>query len=446
MNKTTYEQLLSIINDLFEDPIFIVFAILITAIFLISWWYYYNGLNDKRAEICRVSVPPLLVSIGIFGTFLGILIALAAFNVEDRENSIIDVIDGLKLAFGTSVFGLFGSLSLKLIFMLSHRESKEDASVTSLLDKMTEVKDAISSEDDESSVLNQLTQLRTSFDNMSNKMIENASDALLPALNKFAENFNHVVNEKLSDTFNKLSESVETLVQWQENYKDHIEKFEDNAKILLDSLNTSGEKLQLIIDSTSTLPDQINRLNEIGVQLKEQMVGVNETFESFQKMKTDAADAMPIIKKNLEEITDLFKNQATKVSETLEQSTNSIESLMTKSNNMNDEFRKNLENYSGEMKTSMEIQVQTIKDAYEDIRTASKTETDKINEDLRNQFKDVADNLDTQLSGALNNIGTKLATLSDHFVKDYKPLTEKLKRVVEISKDISLASNQNKEK
>ena len=414
--------------------------------FLLSWWYYYNGKNEKKAEICRVSVPPLLVSIGIFGTFLGILIALQAFNVEDRIDSIGDVIIGLKLAFGTSVFGLLGSLSLKSIFMMMHRESKEDASVTSLLDKMTEVKDAISSEDDESSVLNQLTGLRESFDGMAKKMIENASDALLPALNKFAESFNHIVNEKLSDTFNKLSESVETLVTWQENYKDHLEKFEDHVKILLDSLNKSGEKLQLIVDSTSTLPDQIDRLNEIGVQLKEQMIGVNETFESFQKMKTDAADAMPTIKKNLEEITDLFKNQANKVSKTLEESTKGIESLMAKSNNMNDAFKQNMENYAEEMKTSMDTQIQTIKDAYEGIRKASKDETEQINEDLRGQFKDVADTLETQLSGALNDIGKKLATLSDHFVKDYTPLTQELKKVVEIAKNLSPPDNQHKDK
>ena len=68
--------------------------------FLLSWWYYYNGKNEKRAEICRVSVPPLLVSIGIFGTFLGILIALQAFDTQDRVESIPKVIDGLELACG----------------------------------------------------------------------------------------------------------------------------------------------------------------------------------------------------------------------------------------------------------------------------------------------------------------------------------------------------------
>ena len=109
MNNSTAQQLLSIINDLLKDPIFLVFAGLILTMFLLSWWYYYNGKNEKKAEICRVSVPPLLVSIGIFGTFLGILIALQAFNVEDRIDSIGNVIIGLKLAFGTSVFGLLGS-------------------------------------------------------------------------------------------------------------------------------------------------------------------------------------------------------------------------------------------------------------------------------------------------------------------------------------------------
>lgn len=44
--------------------------------------------------------------------------------------------------------------------------------------------------------------------------------------------------------------------------------------------------------------------------------------------------------------------------------------------------------------------------------------------------------LGQELNKALESLGSNLTSLSQHFVNDYKPLTESLKRVVEMSRDI----------
>ena len=103
MNLTIF-QLNKIFAELLTDPIFIGFFISIAILFLTSIVIYFFFLKDtpeqnELAENIRATVPPLLVSIGIFGTFLGILIALQHFNLSDKLGSIAEVIDGLKLAF-----------------------------------------------------------------------------------------------------------------------------------------------------------------------------------------------------------------------------------------------------------------------------------------------------------------------------------------------------------
>ena len=46
-------------------------------------------------------------SIGILGTFLGIFIGLLRFNSNNIEQSIPYLLEGLKIAFFTSVLGIF---------------------------------------------------------------------------------------------------------------------------------------------------------------------------------------------------------------------------------------------------------------------------------------------------------------------------------------------------
>ena len=59
------------------------------------------------------TVASILTVIGVFGTFLGIFIGLQAFDINDIEGSIPDLLDGLKLAFLTSLVGIGSAILLK---------------------------------------------------------------------------------------------------------------------------------------------------------------------------------------------------------------------------------------------------------------------------------------------------------------------------------------------
>jgi len=73
----------------------------------VLWWRkdWYTHTN---------TVSSILTVIGVFGTFLGIFIGLQAFEIQNIEASISDLLEGLKLAFFTA----------ELIQVLSHDISK----------------------------------------------------------------------------------------------------------------------------------------------------------------------------------------------------------------------------------------------------------------------------------------------------------------------------------
>ena len=56
----------------------------------------------------------IIISIGIFGTFLGILIGLIQFQVHDITGSVPKLLEGLKISFITSVLGMLLSLGISI--------------------------------------------------------------------------------------------------------------------------------------------------------------------------------------------------------------------------------------------------------------------------------------------------------------------------------------------
>ncbi len=71
-------------------------------------------------------VPPALTSIGVLGTFCGILLGLSVFNEEKVIESIPPLLDGLRLAFVTSVAGIFLAIVYKYFHQLEVEIDDED--------------------------------------------------------------------------------------------------------------------------------------------------------------------------------------------------------------------------------------------------------------------------------------------------------------------------------
>ena len=59
---------------------------------------------------------------------------------------------------------------------------------------------------------------------------------------------------------------------------------------------------------------------------------------------------------------------------------------------------------------------------------------EKMIEDNADRVKKLDEELGNELNKSLNTLGNQLASLSNHFVSDYTPLTKRLREVLEIAK------------
>ncbi len=97
-------------------------------------------LSTKRAEKKHTllkerrkieSLPNIVSTIGVIGTFLGITFGLSDFNTspDKIDASIATLLDGLKTAFWTSLAGMIGSIILR--YVTDEVLDKEDDGVSS---------------------------------------------------------------------------------------------------------------------------------------------------------------------------------------------------------------------------------------------------------------------------------------------------------------------------
>lgn len=98
------------------------FTLVMLSLFVVALF----GLSSSSRKVLKgiaESAPGLLTSIGIFGTFFGIVLALLDFSSNNLREGIDNIINGMQTAFITSVVGVFLSLILKIIGII--REGRE---------------------------------------------------------------------------------------------------------------------------------------------------------------------------------------------------------------------------------------------------------------------------------------------------------------------------------
>lgn len=386
-----------------------VIVAVIVLVFAYSIFTYFSTDADKALRYARFT-PSLLVSIGIFGTFLGIFFALVDFNVNRVDESIPELLSGLKVAFGTSIVGLFLSLAFRAIILYKPKKIKstEEADVKDLLAKMTEVKDAISA-DNESSVITQLQKLRSetidslkemqkSFSEFAAEMSQNNVNALIEAVQKVMEDFNAKINDQLGESFKELSSSVQNLVEWQNNYKTHVETLNDQLQTAISGITSSQESLKQISENMESLPKSTEALKDIMTTVQGQIDNLNNQLDAFAQMKDKAVDAMPTIEKNLNEMTESLSN-----------SVSSIENMST------------------------------------EIRDSVKQSIKETNDMLINQIKGLDEQMQKEVTKIVEIMGSNLASLSEKFVSDYSPLTNQLVNLVNSLGSVKKKTNKKPE-
>ena len=446
MNEDNQSFFISVFDAYSKSDFIYYFTNGLTIVFVVSLVYFIFSKNLERRQTVLRTIPPLLLSAGIFGTFFGIFYGLLQFDTNELDASIFTLLSGLKIAFFTSIVGMAYSLLFRFVSLLSSllnsirakAVKEEGVSAEDLLLKLSEIKDSISGEQD-SSLFTQIQKLRTdttdnlkelnsSFKEFAKEMSENNTKALIEAIEQVMKDFNTKINEQIGDNFRRLNEGVEALVKWQDNYKEQVEK-------MVEQFNVAGEAIEKSKDSMTVISEKLENVPKITEQVKDiletnqnQISNLEGQLDAFSKMKDNAIEAMPLIEKRLNEMTEAFQTSVN----------NQLESIKT----VNENMKTSIESSNEAIKNSMYEQLATIKAVNEDtkssiessneaIKSAIQSVVDETSQKLVQQIEALDKQMSEELSRALELMGSKLTSLSNQFVQDYEPLTKQLTNLVQ---------------
>lgn len=308
-----------------------------------------NASDDKKIQrTLAANGPSILTSIGILFTFGGISYSLFVFDPSDIRQSIFSLLDGMKLAFVSSVVGLATALIFRIIRPGFAKQAEEidvgpeeilaelknntrsinelqksitgesDSSISILLTKMRgenkdankelvetskEIKNALTGDGD-SSISTQIYKLRQDFQEFAEKMADNNSKSLIQALEEVMKDFNAKINEQFGENFKQLNEAVGQLLDWQKQYKDQVEKITEAFDSSSKGIDGIKDSIKDIEKSAEKIPQSLIKLESIIEESDKRMADLEKTLGTFAEMKQNAQEALPEIEKQIKGMVD----------------------------------------------------------------------------------------------------------------------------------------------
>jgi hypothetical protein len=386
----------------------------------------------------RSSWASYLVSLGIFGTFLGITVALLSFDAGSIEESVPDLIGGMQVAFMSSAVGIFLSLILRWQIVANPAggatEGKSADDIYVVLRDHTKLLESLKTAlvgDGDTTLITQLRLLRqeskdgadgvrASLDHFAETLAENNSKAFIEALEGAVREFNDKISEQFGENFKRLNEAVGQLLEWQEQYRLQLTEMMQAFREIETRFQEASSRLGDVAKQTEALANvSEQQARWLEAQLSAQ-AELEARLAAFSDMAEQAQSALPLVSKNLEEMTEGVRRTVRDMLVAVEGAVEGLESGVKETQ---DQVTTLTESLSTEVKTSVaSFQQQSLE--------ANARHQQRLEESV----EELDRMLGEELSKSLQSLGNQLATLSSRFVEDYQPLTESLREVVEISR------------
>lgn len=358
---------------------------------------HYNRIRQEFT----LYAPALMTALGMLGTFIGIIMGLWEFQTDDINASIVHLLEGIKTAFITSIFGLLGTIVFKIITTLIPRkstiETAEEAGALEVIQSLHNLKIDLQtsleknrktsieiykneiqlSKNNHKEVIN---LLNNRLEKIAELLSKSVTEIVIEALKETIADFNNNLTEQFGSNFKQLNVAVEKLVTWQGNYKQQLEQMTSAFETTTKSITEIDSSATHIQESMSQMPEHMGNLKSIIEINHHQVQELSQHLQTFTEIRQSAQEALP-------EIQNFIKNTVNNMDEMQTQVGKTISNTLEK----------------------------TLLETGEALRTEINNYNDLLGENARHNIQELADNL---------------ASITGKFTEDYTELVQEMKRVV----------------
>lgn len=433
-------------------------------IFVIALAFHWLKFFSKFVSIA----PILLTGIGILGTFLGIFLGLYQFDVNDIKGSVENLLDGLKIAFVTSILGMASAIILRLAMLVIDgvklifvRDEKSPKTAEDFMLMVQDIRDTIKESaekndtnfnkiaesiggNSDSSLVNIIGKVRTDandnhkemkkeFREFADKVTESSSKALIEALEEVVRNFNEKITEQFGDNFKQLNAAVGALLEWQKEYKQHLETMQERLKQYIDSIQAVDVAVDSIKENTASIPASLEKLSLIIKSADDELAKLHDGLKTFAEMKDQALEAFPVLEENLRKISDALDAHVGTLNKTLEAQQANHKDIQNAFSGLSDQAKEVTQEFTNSMRESMQIQQAELKSMAEQLGTNMQVQQAELKSMAENLSEGVRESMQAQQSELKNMIGQFSEQLEKEINKSTREMQENIRQGVEKS-------------
>ena len=335
-------------------------------------------------------IAGVMTGLGILGTFIGLSLGLQSFNTgstAEITDSIEPLMDGIKVAFHTSVYGMVFSL----VFNFVYKKRLDDAE-HAVHDFLSAYKKYVMP-DTTTDGVNRLMELQ-----------QQQTEAIMSLSDTVAHQLSAGLKELLEPQFDRFDETIENFANMAT--KSQMEQLNRIVDIFISELNRS------LGNSFTKLSDTVNSTISLQKENERQM---KEIFES----NVSTADNMSGIASGTEAVANALRLYADKVLSMEKQTADTVE-LLKKQN----EQSQMVLNGAGQYMSELEIYRKSI-----DRTSVANDERLKALEERLKQLQKLTEAVPVEVNETFNIINENLQIVENHFKETIEHIGKTMERV-----------------
>lgn len=371
---------------------------------------YFHG-PSYSAQTVR-NAPAILTSFGIFGTFLGIAFGLMRFDSADIEASVPVMIDGLGVAVWSSIVGILGALSIRLRNTLSSirtdgGNTEKPATVSDLNNTITTLNSNLQQLREESRADSEA--LLASTRSYQEQMVAANTDALTTALAKVMTEFNSRIEVQYGENFQKFNESLGHLLQWQQSYSSQLEDMLRAQKASIEVISHASNSYEQMMVHSQNFNRVAESLGNLLSGLEQQTANLEGYLSGLSGLVGQASEGLPALGDYVSELT-------VKLSGSIEQNNDSLTQVLATA--------------ARDISETVEQVTQSLASSVNQAHSGLAEHVQEMTEKTEQQMLLLDQSMEKELTAALQTFGYQLTALSEKFVNDYVPLTDRLRELL----------------
>lgn len=446
---------------------------------------YFNDEMLSNAIVSELSdqVSGVMTGLGILGTFVGLTLGLGKFNLGAdidtamMQESISGLLEGIKTAFMTSIFGVVYSLLFNFFYkkiciqtgesmneFISYYEEKIISSpqndfLTTFVRSQEMQTEALGrfAEDVATVLAKQMDEVlrptmeyfNSSIDRFFEKAVYSQNESLDAIVSAFIDNMNQSLGdqlEMLGGTIDKLNNGQMENSNKLNGIVDDIGKNAVNVISINNSLENNVAQMGEVADKIKAYQESIDRANNILLdrievidkyndKQTEVLVGIKESQSSFNKIAEQIREEIDRHNKIVTDSSSKNEKIYEKLSGTIEAANESINSVITSFGKLNEAFVQEIKDVIVENIKAASATNQEQCNAYtESIKTMIESANRQIIDTGKASEKIITEAF-TSIKSIIDSIGEVSGDQSKELAESAKAIAEESRRAIEVCKN-----------